>query len=88
MNKKSKNRTQKLNVQRRKRKNINKNNKSKMHTKSKRKYTRRFLSIKVPDSVTTVTLFQKTQEKNNELKNRNHKSEGNIISGMRSFLSR
>lgn len=71
-----------MRTQRKSRKN---KNKTKMHTKrkyTKRKYTkRRFLSIQVPD-----TLFKKTPEIKNEL-NSNHKSEGNIISGMRKFLS-
>jgi len=82
----NKNRTRKRHIQRKRNKNKNKT-KTKMH--AKRKYTKRrqFLSIQVPDSVTTVTLFKKVPEMNNELKNSNQ-SEGNLITGMRKFLSR
>jgi len=78
----NKNRTRKRKIQRKRNK-----PKTKMH--AKRKYTKKnFLSVKVPDSVTTVTLFQNTQDPKNELKNIPHKDEGNLIVGMRKFLSK
>lgn len=80
----NKNRTHKRKIQRK----MNKNNKTKRKMHVKRKYTKRnFLSVKVPDSVTKVTLFQKTQDTKNELKNIHPKDEGNLIVGMRKFLS-
>jgi hypothetical protein len=83
----NKNRSRKRKIQRKRNKNNKTKTKPKMH--AKRKYTKKhFLSVKVPDSVTTVTLFQKTQGPKNELKNIHHKDEGNLIVGMRKFLSK